>query len=234
MLPPQKPKKGQTRGNHPQVQGTSGHGGMVSAKIDPVSRNAIWKEHCLKEEAKHRLSSEFSINPSTLVYIAEKPSKYKPSITLTQEEIDEAKQLLASVFMSNETDLTPTEKYELPQTASQEYGWCSRPFMEPDPFFNFPHKGCAITKFAAAYQECMHRSPYARRNPVDQHVAKSGVDYAHTGVNTSRIGSPSVTSSAQASSINARGKSYSKVPPDSSLPQVQESAVKEESVPAAA
>ncbi|KAH7431823.1 hypothetical protein KP509_08G068400 [Ceratopteris richardii] len=154
--------------------------------------------------------------------------------TVTQEEIDEAKQLLASVFMSNETDLTPTEKYELPQTASQEYGWCSRPFMEPDPFFNFPHKGCAITKFAAAYQECMHRSPYARRNPVDQHVAKSGVDYAHTGVNTSRIGSPSVTSSAQASSINARGKSYSKVPPDSSLPQVQESAVKEESVPAAA
>ena len=51
----------------------------------------------------------------------------------------------------------------------------------------------------------MHRSPFAKRNPVDQHVAKSGpVDYAHAGVNTSRLGSPSVASSAQASSFNPK------------------------------
>ncbi|MCO5614696.1 hypothetical protein L7F22_068980 [Adiantum nelumboides] len=166
-----------------------------------------------------------------VIYIAEKPNKYKPSITLTQQEVDDAKRLLGSVFMSNQTDLAPTEKYEVPQTASQEYGWCSRPLVEPDPFFNFPHKGCPITKFAAAYEECMHRSPYARRNPVDQHVAKSGVDYVHAGVNTSRIGSPSVTSSAQASSINAKGSRLMKTSSESGLPQVRAPPIQEESIP---
>ena len=26
-------------------------------------------------------------------------------------------------------DLAPTQKYEVPQTSSQEYGWCSRPLV---------------------------------------------------------------------------------------------------------
>ena len=68
--------------------------------------------------------------------------------------------------------------------------------VEADPIFNYPHRKTAITTFAAKYVESMHRSPFAKRNPVDQHVAKSGpVDYAHAGVNTSRLGSPSAASS---------------------------------------
>ena len=48
---------------------------------------------------------------------------------MTHEEVEEAQNLLNNVCISNAMDLVPTQKYEVPQTSSQEYGWCSRPLV---------------------------------------------------------------------------------------------------------
>ena len=48
---------------------------------------------------------------------------------MTHEEVEEAHNLLNNVCISNAMDLAPTQKYEVPQTSSQEYGWCSRPLV---------------------------------------------------------------------------------------------------------
>eukprot|EP00959_Pyramimonas_sp_CCMP1952_P065959 1377078-Pyramimonas_sp.AAC.1 len=34
---------------------------MISPKIDEVSRNSIWREHCKKELANHTLNTNFNI-----------------------------------------------------------------------------------------------------------------------------------------------------------------------------
>ena len=38
---------------------------MISSKIDPVSRNQIWREHLVKESKMEGPSTGFQFNPTT-------------------------------------------------------------------------------------------------------------------------------------------------------------------------
>ncbi|KAJ7566217.1 hypothetical protein O6H91_02G092700 [Diphasiastrum complanatum] len=107
-----------------------GHGSsMFSEKIDEVSRNAIWREHCAKSTNQQIISSHYTLNPLTAIPIPEKPNRCHPSIKVTQEEYEEAKAFLGNTYTLKNTDLTPPEKYEVPITTSHEYGWCSKPLV---------------------------------------------------------------------------------------------------------
>ena len=53
---------------------------MISARIDEVSKNSIWREHCEKELAHCELNTNFSIsNVKKMSVIPEKPNYVVPN-----------------------------------------------------------------------------------------------------------------------------------------------------------
>lgn len=52
---------------------------MISAKFDEVSRNAIWREHVHKEDARPRDHAPFQINPHNLNVLCPKPGQVDPT-----------------------------------------------------------------------------------------------------------------------------------------------------------
>lgn len=63
------------------------------------------------------------------------------------------------------------ERYKVPLTTAQEYGWSSRQLMTQGPLFNRPKQQCDVTVYADAYYEMMGMSPYANKQAVE---AKKG------------------------------------------------------------
>mmetsp|Transcript_46132 Transcript_46132/g.86064 ORF Transcript_46132/g.86064 Transcript_46132/m.86064 type:complete len:107 (-) Transcript_46132:1458-1778(-) len=57
---------------------------MISNKIDEVSRNSIWREHCEKELHMHKLNTNFFIaDPKSMPTFPEKPNYVLPTVSST-------------------------------------------------------------------------------------------------------------------------------------------------------
>ena len=98
-------------------------GMMMSNKLDEVSRNSIWREHCTKEQAGRKLNTTFAItNPLKMPTLPDKPNYVNP-ISTNKEELLAAAEQLRTICSIKTADQIPPEKYDLPQTSSQEYGW---------------------------------------------------------------------------------------------------------------
>merc|ERR1711865_1061914 len=89
-------------------------GDMISAKIDEVSRNSIWREHVRKEDGRKRDNAPFQMNPNTLATIAVKPTQVDPTRMKgsTAEEKLEIAELEAKLQRRMQT-LTETEANEV-------------------------------------------------------------------------------------------------------------------------
>ncbi|BBN06041.1 protein FAM183 [Marchantia polymorpha subsp. ruderalis] len=134
--------------------------------IDEVSANRIWKEHCSKVEAMISMPGDFQFNPLTMYAITEKPTNFIPSTLVSKSEYDNAQEYVERYSMIKTMEKTPPEKFDLPQTTSQDYGWESHPLVERNPLFNYDNNSCEITQFAANYFALMHTTPFSKKKPI--------------------------------------------------------------------
>mmetsp|Transcript_37016 Transcript_37016/g.91478 ORF Transcript_37016/g.91478 Transcript_37016/m.91478 type:complete len:151 (-) Transcript_37016:336-788(-) len=136
---------------------------MISAKIDEVSKNSIWREHCLKELAHCELNTNFSIsNVKKMSVIPEKPNYVVPSTKINKGEMDAASTLLKSLCAVQDADLLPSERFELPVTSAQEVGWKFKPLVPRNAMFAKPRNSCDITLYADKYFEMCGTTPFSR------------------------------------------------------------------------
>ena len=56
--------------------------------------------------------------------------------------------------------MTPSERYELPESSNQEYGFCSKPLVEPSTLIEAGRKTCAETRFADVYYHQTGKTPF--------------------------------------------------------------------------
>ncbi|KAL2611684.1 hypothetical protein R1flu_023376 [Riccia fluitans] len=140
-------KRGPSPPKGPAV-GRGAPGGGIG--IDPVSANRIWTEHCTKVEARITLPGDFQFNPSTI----------------SKEEFQKAQEYVERYSMVKAIQKPPPEKYDLPQTTSQDYGWEPLPLVPPNPLFNYDNNQCEITKFASNYFALMHTTPFSKKKPI--------------------------------------------------------------------
>lgn len=105
-----------------------------------VSRNSIWREHCTKEQAGRKLNTTFAItNPLKMPTLPDKPNYVNP-ISTSKEELLAAAEQLRTICSIKTADQIPPEKYDLPQTSSQEYGWVHKVRRTFTPRYVFPRE----------------------------------------------------------------------------------------------
>ena len=133
--------------------------------IDLVSRNKIWAEACDKEVANLKLNTNFAVgNLKNLVSIAEKPNALQPVTVPTEGEVSEARALLDELCSVKADGLLPCERFDVPQTSSQEVGFKFTKLVKTNPMFHQPRNGCAVTKYADAYYETTGVTPFHRKS----------------------------------------------------------------------
>ena len=64
-----------------------------------------------------------SWNIFTVDCLPEKPNYVMPKVKLSEGDVEFATAKLSSVCSKKDVHLGPSEKYPLPKTSSQEYGW---------------------------------------------------------------------------------------------------------------
>eukprot|EP01083_Nonionella_stella_P095025 266699_1 len=105
-------------------------GSKTTVNQDPVSQQRIWTEHLIKESKLQKISTQFSLNPSSLCYITKKAHQIVP----TQDNKELTNYPLLKTHKNNKDtqslretiqrmELTPTQKYKYPASTSMDYGW---------------------------------------------------------------------------------------------------------------
>mmetsp|Transcript_13391 Transcript_13391/g.18308 ORF Transcript_13391/g.18308 Transcript_13391/m.18308 type:complete len:153 (-) Transcript_13391:62-520(-) len=140
---------------------------MISGKIDEVSRNSIWREHCKKELHHHSLNTNFNIaDPKSMPTFPEKPNYVMPNTRMNPKDLEEATQTLKEVCSIKNGELLPFEKHASPVTSAHELGWHSRTqLVKKHPMFEYSRNFCEITKYADAYYAMSGTTPYSRKDP---------------------------------------------------------------------
>eukprot|EP00899_Mesostigma_viride_P015521 jgi/Mesvir1/23970/Mv10733-RA.1 len=142
-------------------------------KIDEVARNQIWEEHCKKELKNATLKTNFSIaDPRKMDLLPEKPNHVVPNTKVNMEDVQGATATLRTLCSATganasfNEDVHPSEKYDIPQTSAQEYGWYSSPKTaspKKNPFFEHPRKSSEISSYADRYHVMTGVTPFTRK-----------------------------------------------------------------------
>ena len=98
-----------------------------------MSQQKIWTEHLIKEAKLQKISTQFSLNPTSLRYITKKATQIVPSkndkdmqnlnnypLLKTHKNNKDMQSLRTSIA---NMQLKPTSKYEYPVSTSMDYGW---------------------------------------------------------------------------------------------------------------
>ena len=137
---------------------------MISAKLDPVARNSIWREHCEKQLRYLSLNTNFSIrDPTKMTVLPEKPNYVLPHNRVTPDDEEDAMNTLKERCSVKDADIVPPEKYECPQTAAQAVGWHAKPLSKANPMFVYRRGSCDITRYADKYFEMSGVTPFTRK-----------------------------------------------------------------------
>lgn len=114
-------------------------GGMISAKFNPSERASIWEEHLKKEAKSYKFREDFTVNPRTMVLIAEqitgmkRHAKYRRAYSMAEhaeKAVEEEKDWIKRYYALDEgiikglqaSHLSPQEKFQWAPTANMEYG----------------------------------------------------------------------------------------------------------------
>jgi len=123
-----------------------------------VEINACWVEAIKKEHLKETINEHFQLNPKNLVVISEKPTTKKPSGENDEHDtnLQELKTKLGTLTS------VPKEKYMLPMTTNQQFGWDLEEFNFK-PKWTHQKKQCTETKYANDYVTMTKKSPYSNQ-----------------------------------------------------------------------
>ncbi|GAQ80305.1 hypothetical protein KFL_000510050 [Klebsormidium nitens] len=138
-------------------------------KIDEVSRNATWREHLKKELKRPTVVADYHLpDPRLIETLTDKPNRVNPHIKITAEDFENATSRLASMCTLKDDHLLPSEKYELPQTSAQEYGWVTKPLLERNMMFSYPRRTNEIMEYAAHYHAMTGAGQHAKKQGQTQ------------------------------------------------------------------
>eukprot|EP00823_Brevimastigomonas_motovehiculus_P004119 TRINITY_DN2630_c0_g2_i1.p1 TRINITY_DN2630_c0_g2~~TRINITY_DN2630_c0_g2_i1.p1 ORF type:complete len:160 (+),score=31.53 TRINITY_DN2630_c0_g2_i1:124-603(+) len=151
----------------------------------PVASMAVWTQRIKKEKAREALRMDFSTDPKTLRIITEKPQQTIWTKQFATSEVftpSERKAKLDETVNAKKQDsqhpdpaieqlnntlrrvqMTPAEKYEWPLTTNQEYGWDTKPLVQPDRsthLFQHGLKTCELSSYVSSYISSQHASPF--------------------------------------------------------------------------
>eukprot|EP00295_Goniomonas_pacifica_P033778 CAMPEP_0175965888 /NCGR_PEP_ID=MMETSP0108-20121206/38359_1 /TAXON_ID=195067 ORGANISM="Goniomonas pacifica, Strain CCMP1869" /NCGR_SAMPLE_ID=MMETSP0108 /ASSEMBLY_ACC=CAM_ASM_000204 /LENGTH=172 /DNA_ID=CAMNT_0017294015 /DNA_START=29 /DNA_END=547 /DNA_ORIENTATION=- len=155
---------------------------------DAVAYNACWRERIQKELQHLSFGGTFRMTSKSMVYYPEKPcnvrpprppsakpSMQPPTASTTSGRIrPQSASVAESHARKREQDMEalreqisaqskpPQERYENPQTSSQEYGWLHAPLMPRNKRTYRPLGSCDITAYAASVCAAQGVSPFAR------------------------------------------------------------------------
>ncbi|GMH43373.1 hypothetical protein BSKO_11295 [Bryopsis sp. KO-2023] len=137
---------------------------MLSGSLDEVSRNSIWEEHCKKETRTLRLNDHFSISdPRKMTILPDKPNYVIPTPNPDPSTVMSAKKELQELCDIKDAEKLPAEKYCLPITGNQDYGFIHKPMVKQNPMFVYPKTTCDVTDYADTYASMAGTSPFARK-----------------------------------------------------------------------
>mmetsp|Transcript_26254 Transcript_26254/g.67528 ORF Transcript_26254/g.67528 Transcript_26254/m.67528 type:complete len:154 (+) Transcript_26254:155-616(+) len=137
---------------------------MLGAGLNPVARNHIWAEHCKKEVRGMKLNTDFRIShPDHMQVITEKPNYVVPSTQTDAATLDRSTKQLVELCTTYNDGLAPNEKFKLPQTTTQQYGFFANQQINTGSNF-FDHKRHAgeVTKYADSYYSMTGRTPFSK------------------------------------------------------------------------
>jgi hypothetical protein len=132
---------------------------MISAKIDEVSRNEIWREHVHKEDGRKRDNAPFQMNPNTLATIAVKPTQIDP--TRMKGSTEEEKREIAALekkLQRRMQSLTETEANEVGHLDSEMY---NKDRVRTNRRWYKGKASCDITLYADAYTTMSGQNPFS-------------------------------------------------------------------------
>ena len=95
--------------------------------------------------------------------LPDKPNYIFPKVKLSSGDVDFATTKLAAVCSKKDVHLGPSEKYPLPKTTSQEYGWIHEALVSPNDMFSHKLDSCDITRYANAYYSMSGTTPFSRK-----------------------------------------------------------------------
>uniref|UniRef100_A0A061RG67 Flagellar associated protein n=1 Tax=Tetraselmis sp. GSL018 TaxID=582737 RepID=A0A061RG67_9CHLO len=137
---------------------------MISASLDEVSRNCIWREHVRKEKLGFQMNTDFRISdPNKMQVITEKPNRVVPQQRPDSETMRACTQKLESLCSSTQRDTAPNRKYTLPVTSTQVYGfWSDHIFDGTHSMFDHKRHAVDVSKYADSYVTMTGKSPFSR------------------------------------------------------------------------
>jgi hypothetical protein len=137
---------------------------MLSASLDAVSRNHIWREHCKKETRGLKLCTDFRVShPEHMQVITEKPNYVVPQLRPDAETLSRSTKQLKELCTTHDDGLAPNEKFELPQTSTQVYGfWANREISTGSNYFDHKRHAGEVTKYADNYYSMTGRTPFSK------------------------------------------------------------------------
>ncbi|KAJ3292401.1 hypothetical protein HK104_005318 [Borealophlyctis nickersoniae] len=117
--------------------------------VNPVFRDAILAETIKKELWRHKLYENYMLTPEVAksIVVTNKPNESSVQKLNEGVEDEEYKQLLRKL------SLTPSQKYVLPVTSAQSYGWDTHPLCPEhrmDRRFYRPKVETEVTKMYGA------------------------------------------------------------------------------------
>eukprot|EP00056_Hartaetosiga_gracilis_P003429 m.63625 g.63625 ORF g.63625 m.63625 type:complete len:147 (-) comp11450_c0_seq1:1644-2084(-) len=130
-----------------------------------VHQNAIHAETVKKEMRNQQIRTTFTFNPQKKQEVfADKPNNITPSV-FKKNSTDKEVELLKATRK-------PKEKYPLPLTSSQEYGWDieDEDLKQRSDVMHKPKESCEITRFMSEYWK--HQSQQREQTGNAQNVKK--------------------------------------------------------------
>lgn len=107
-----------------------------------------------------------SINLSIIAVavLPSKPTQVQPGLRAPSEQaIKNAKETLANLCIVQNEESTPDQRFVLPVTTNQEFGFFSTPLIAKNPLFHHARNSCEVTSYADRYYSMSGRSPYAKK-----------------------------------------------------------------------
>ena len=111
--------------------------------------------------------TSFFLSKRTVDYLPDKPNHVMPKIKLHDGDVDFATTKLRSVCSKKDVHLGPSEKYPLPKTTSEEYGWIHKALVQPNRMFAHKLNSCDITRYANAYYSMSGTTPFSRKKELN-------------------------------------------------------------------
>eukprot|EP00742_Colponemidia_sp_Colp-10_P002932 GILJ01003129.1.p1 GENE.GILJ01003129.1~~GILJ01003129.1.p1 ORF type:complete len:162 (-),score=24.30 GILJ01003129.1:164-649(-) len=138
----------------------------AAKEINIVHQQKIYAETVRKELAHQSVNHNFQLNPRSVILISDKPNQMVPGegldwVPTTENEIE-----FQATF--DRVHMRPKEKFTMPLTANQEYGWDvdgDKEAHSKNRRWYYGQPSSDVTQYADSYLSMLGSNPFIRKGP---------------------------------------------------------------------